>query len=62
MKTTILPALRLLLVLTVITGVAYPLLMTVFASAAFNDRAAGRICTYRIRRTIEPLNCVCETA
>jgi potassium-transporting ATPase KdpC subunit len=43
MKTYILPAIRLLLVLTVVTGVAYPLAMTLFASALFNQQASGSV-------------------
>ncbi|WP_327353299.1 potassium-transporting ATPase subunit KdpC [Streptomyces sp. NBC_01304] len=34
-------ALRALLVLTVVTGVVYPLLITAFAQAAFHDKANG---------------------
>ena len=41
MKTYILPAIRLLLVLTVITGIIYPLAMTLFASVAYNRQATG---------------------
>jgi K+-transporting ATPase ATPase C chain len=38
-----LQAIRMLLVLTVITGVAYPLLVTGIAQVAFNDKANGSL-------------------
>ena len=41
MKTYLLPAVRLLAALSLITGVAYPLAMTFFASAVFNGQANG---------------------
>jgi len=41
MKAYILPALRLLLVLTIVTGIAYPLAMTLFAYAACPRQAHG---------------------
>lgn len=40
---TILPALRLLIVMTVITGAIYPLLVTVVAQALFPDQANGSL-------------------
>jgi potassium-transporting ATPase KdpC subunit len=46
MKMYILPAVRLLLVLTLITGLAYPLVMTLFAVVACNDQANGSIITH----------------
>jgi potassium-transporting ATPase KdpC subunit len=41
MKVYIIPALRLLLVLTIVTGIAYPLAMTLFAYAAGDRQAHG---------------------
>ena len=46
MKTYILPAVRLLGVLTLITGLAYPLVMTLFAFVACNTQANGSIVTH----------------
>ena len=43
MKTYIIPALRMLLVLTAITGIAYPLAMTLFANVTFKNHANGSI-------------------
>ena len=43
MKTLIRPALSLFVLLTVITGVAYPLLVTGAARAAFPDQASGSL-------------------
>jgi K+-transporting ATPase ATPase C chain len=40
---TILPALRLLIVMTVITGVIYPLVITIAAQALFPDQANGSL-------------------
>jgi K+-transporting ATPase ATPase C chain len=41
MKTVLLPALRLLVLLTLFTGLAYPLLITAIARTAFPDQSAG---------------------
>lgn len=43
MRRQLLPAIRMLLVLTVITGLAYPLAMTGVAQALFKDKADGSI-------------------
>ncbi len=43
MKTTMLISLRVLIVLTIITGVIYPLAMTLFASFVFPARSQGSI-------------------
>jgi potassium-transporting ATPase KdpC subunit len=43
MRRQLLPALRILLVLTVLCGVAYPLLVTGFAQVAFADKADGSL-------------------
>jgi K+-transporting ATPase ATPase C chain len=43
MRRQLLPALTMLLVFTVITGVIYPLVMTGIAQALFNDEAAGSL-------------------
>lgn len=43
MRRQLLPALRMLLVLTVLLGLAYPLLMTGIGQAAFADRANGSL-------------------
>lgn len=45
MRRQLLPALRVLLVLTVLTGIAYPLLVTGVAQAAFADKANGSLVT-----------------
>jgi potassium-transporting ATPase KdpC subunit len=47
MKTYILPAVRMLVVLSLVTGIAYPLAMTLFASVAFQDKANGSIVEHR---------------
>ena len=43
MRRQLLPALRILLVLTVLTGLAYPLLVTGVAQVAFADKADGSL-------------------
>ena len=43
MRRQLLPALRMILVLTVITGLAYPLAMTGFAQVLFKDKANGSL-------------------
>lgn len=43
MTKQIMPALRMLLVLTLLTGVIYPLLVTVFAQAFFSRKAGGSL-------------------
>lgn len=43
MRRQLVPALRMILVLTVITGLAYPLAMTGFAQALFRDKANGSL-------------------
>lgn len=43
MKTQILPSFRMLLVMTLLTGVAYPLLMTVMAQLVFPHQANGSL-------------------
>ncbi len=43
MKTQLLISLRILLVMSVLTGIAYPLLMTGLAQLAFPDRANGSL-------------------
>jgi K+-transporting ATPase ATPase C chain len=43
MRRQLLPALGLLLVLTVLTGLAYPLLMTGIGQSLFNDKANGSL-------------------
>ena len=43
MRRQLLPALRMLLVLTVLTGLLYPLAMTGFAQVAFADKADGSL-------------------
>lgn len=45
MRAQLLAGLRAVLVLTVLTGVAYPLVVTTAAQAAFGDRADGSIVT-----------------
>ncbi len=41
MKTTLYPALRLLVLLTLVTGLAYPLLITAIARTVFPDQSRG---------------------
>jgi K+-transporting ATPase ATPase C chain len=43
MKTYIIPAVRLLIVLTLVTGAAYPLALTIFGYAVFATQAHGSI-------------------
>ena len=45
MRRQLLPALRMLAVLTILTGLLYPLAMTGVAQAAFGDRADGSLIT-----------------
>ena len=45
MRRQLLPALRMLLVLTVLCGIAYPLVVTGIAQVAFKDKANGSIVT-----------------
>jgi K+-transporting ATPase ATPase C chain len=43
MRRQLLPALGMVLVFTVLTGLAYPLLVTAFAQTAFSDKADGSL-------------------
>lgn len=45
MRRQLIPALRMLLILTVLTGLAYPLAMTGLAQVAFKDKANGSLVT-----------------
>lgn len=52
MRRQLLPALRVLLILTVVTGVIYPLAITAVAHVAFGDRANGSLVTDARGRTV----------
>ena len=51
MRRQLLPALGMLLVFTVITGLVYPLLVTGVAQVAFGDKADGSLVERRRRRS-----------